>query len=218
MFHHLSGSAYKAIATLLKFKLPSKSSMSRWLQGYNLSSGLNKEGFAALKVKVNSMKESDRRCMLGIDEMSLKRHIFYDVKSDKIQGIEDFGNNNRSSQVASSVLVLMAHGINRNWKPISFYFSNNSCPSEKLQVILKEAIVHLQQLGLEVQSVVSDMGSNSIKLAKESGVTANQPFFKVKDQKLFYIFDPPHLIKSIRNNFIKYDIAFNNEGQNYTAK
>jgi len=56
--YHLSGSAYKILSKL--FTLPSQSCLSRWMQCFNLEPGLNNEAIEALKVKVASMKESDR--------------------------------------------------------------------------------------------------------------------------------------------------------------
>jgi len=61
------------------------------------------------------------------------------------------------------------------------------------------------------------MGSNFLKLTKELGVNCKQPYFNIKKQKYFYLFDPPHLIKSIRNNLMKYDTSFENENKRYTA-
>jgi len=57
----------------------------------------------------------------------------------------------RTSQVATSALVLMARGINQNWKQaISFYFVNNICPSDRLKIILKETIAQLEEIGFNV--------------------------------------------------------------------
>lgn len=39
-------------------------------------------------------------------------------------------------------------------------------------------------------------------------VSCGRPFYYVNGQKIFYIFDVPHLMKSTRNNFLKYCLAF----------
>lgn len=41
-------------------------------------------------------------------------------------------------------------------------------------------------------------------------VSCERPFFHVNGQKIFYVFDVPHLLKSTRNNFFKYQLIFLN--------
>ena len=52
-------------------------------------------------------------------------------------------------------------------------------------MILEKAIVHLKQLGLEVQSVVTDTGSNFIRLAKNWESQQTNSFSKSKIKKHF---------------------------------
>lgn len=52
------------------------------------------------------------------------------------------------------------------------------------------------------------MGSNSVELARSFGVTPENSKFEIGDQRLFYIFDPCHLIKATRNNLLRHSFSF----------
>ena len=57
---------------------------------------------------------------------------------------------------------------------------------------------------------MSDMGSNFNNLALDLGITPEKPCFTHKNKIYFLMFDPPHLIKCIRNNLMKYTFKFGN--------
>ena len=130
---YISGSAYSIIAKL--FDLPSKPTLVRWLHGIEVHPGINQQMLAALKLKVYKMDKNARKCILCMDEMSLKSNVFYDTKSDKF-GLEDTGTE-RNSLLATSALVVMARGVfSKRKQPIAFYFVNNTCNSLTLQGII----------------------------------------------------------------------------------
>lgn len=48
-----------------------------------------------------------------------------------------------------------------------------------------------------------DQGLNNKSVLPSLVVSVTQPYFDVDDAHVYYMFDPPHLIKNIRNNFKK---------------
>ncbi|CAB3997362.1 Hypothetical predicted protein [Paramuricea clavata] len=54
------------------------------------------------------------------------------------------------------------------------------------------------------------MGSNFHSLALHLGITPEKPWFTHNNKVYFLMFDPPHLIKCIRNNLMKYIFKFGN--------
>ena len=69
----------------------------------------------------------------------------------------------------------MARGIIESWKqPIAYYFVNESCSSETVKEKLTDAISKLENIGLNVLGVVSDIGSNFQKFVRELGITARK--------------------------------------------
>ena len=136
------------------------------------------------------------------------RLVFLKGPSDKIVGLEDFGSY-RTNKVATSAFVLLIRSISGNWKqPLGYYLVNGGCPTDTMEDIVKEAIDKLECIGLNVVVVMSDQGSNFYSLAQRLKVTPEEPWFTHNGRKIFLMFDPPHLIKSVRNNLMKYSLRF----------
>ena len=77
-----------------------------------------------------------------------------------------------------------------------------------MEDLVKEAIDKLECIGLDVVVVMSDQDSNFYSLAKRLNVTPEQSKFIHNNKKYFLMFDPPHLIKCVRNNLMKYSFKF----------
>ena len=58
--------------------------------------------------------------------------------------------------------------------------------------------------------VISDQGSNNRAEFDNLKVSENRPYFEVKNSKIFVMYDPPHLIKNIRNNLMSSDLQVGN--------
>lgn len=69
----------------------------------------------------------------------------------------------------------------------------------------------LKNSGAKVHALVTDMGSNFMQLSRDLGISTKNSIFFVNEEKLFYIFDTPHLIKATRNNLIKHNFQFNSK-------
>ena len=41
------------------------------------------------------------------------------------------------------------------------------------------------------------------------GAKTSKPFFLINDEKVYCLFDPPHLLKNLRRNLVKYDLQSN---------
>ena len=70
-----------------------------------------------------------QKFVLLMDEISLKKHLFYDISKDTLNGTEDYGDYNSSGFLANSALVLMVRGILHNWKQTVAFFLVNECCS-----------------------------------------------------------------------------------------
>lgn len=150
-----------------------------------------------------------RTVCLCFDAMAIDECLQYDPQSDIIEGFSDLGNNRRSKALASHVLVFMIRGATKKWKQIIGYFLYKaSLPWVTLRSLLYSALHFCAQSGLKVISVVCDQESSQMRLWKELGVTPSRPFLvdPANGHKITIIPDPPHLLKNLRNNLMKYDI------------
>lgn len=156
--YFLSPMCYRYIREDLE--LPEKRVLLDFVSSWPKSPGLKKEHLNLLAIRAKTLTDEQKYVTISCDEMSLKTHMTYDRKTDKIIGLEDFGDGNRSSKVANSVMVFMAQGIGgQAWKqPICYYFVNNSCNAQLLQHYTFEIIKSLQEIGLKPVHFVCDQG------------------------------------------------------------
>lgn len=162
-------------------------------------------------MKVDCFQEENKYCVLCIDEMSIKANLFYNRVTDSIIGLEQNEQNVKVFKPALHVCVLMLRGIYLKWKqPLAYYLCHSSCSSQSLKNILSEAVLQLNSVRLKVCAVTSDMGSNNLQLSRILNVNVHSPHFTINNQKNFYIFDIPHIIKAIRNMLLKYDFIVDN--------
>lgn len=160
---------------------------------------------------MQSLSPMERHCVLCVDEMSLKAHLFYNISQDDIIGFQDTGIE-KSHQPAKGALVIMARSIAGNWKfPVCFCFVETSCQSVVLKNIIFNIIIKLRNCGAVVHALITDMGSNFIQLSRELGISRENSTFLVNEEEVIYIFDTPHLIKATRNNLLKYNFQFDNK-------
>jgi len=203
--------AYAYLADI--FVLPSKFSLSKWLNNMQSSPGFINEMFDALSERLKFMADRDKVCSLMIDEVSLKKHLQYDSLHDVIVGYEDFGSQfDRSKDLAGNALVFMLRGIAARWnQPVGYVFTKTACAPKIVKALILECIEKCEKNGCKLQVIVSDQGSNFQSLVSELGITPQKPYFYHKGNRYFYMYDPPHLLKSVRNNLSKYTFQFGNK-------
>ena len=202
--HYQSPSAYRFCRKI--FALPCERSLRRWLEKVRVQPGFNNTSFEILQRKAKTMSERDKVCVLTLDEMSLKSGLYYDLQKDIIEGMEDFGSLGKSKNLATQALVFMVRGLACKWKqPVGYFLANAATPGSKQKVLLLECIEKIEEAGFTVKVVIGDQGSNNRKMFRMMGVSADKPFIERKTsegnvQKVYCMFDPPHLLKSVRNN------------------
>jgi hypothetical protein len=205
--YHASGKAYRMLSKL--FILPTKTSLRHYISKLPATPGFSQGALNIIKSKVSHMNEQEKICTLCMDEISLKTNLFYDIPGDKIVGLEDFGGSYRTNKVATSALVFLVRSITGNWKqPLGYVLVNGACHKDEAERLMKEAIDKLDAIGLKVLVIMSDMGSNFQSLVNHLNITPENPWFIHNNTKYFVMFDPPHLIKCIRNNPMKYSFHF----------
>lgn len=201
--YFLGPNVYKYLQKMLH--LPSMSTLYRITKNWDISSGINDCVFCILKSKSQMMCERERNCVLCMDEMSIKKFLSYNRRKDEIIGFHKTSFEKKNP--AKSVFVIMARGLLSNWKqPLAYYFVETITAEEILKII-NEVVVKLVAINMMVHAVVSDQGVNFIRFVKINSITSDHPYFYVEDTKLFYFFDAPHLLKSTRNNFLKYNFS-----------
>ncbi|XP_035206112.1 uncharacterized protein LOC118181147 [Stegodyphus dumicola] len=152
-----------------------------------------------IKQKFKTLKECEHNVILMMDEIHLKP--FYDFKGGNI-----VGSAYDSAFAASSAYTFMIRSLLSSYKDVAHILPIKSFSAEKLFEILRDVIVGLEKIGLKVVCVVSD--NNSIN-RKAMSFFSEKHEIKIMYQNpyephrpLFFVIDPVHLLKCIRNNWI----------------
>lgn len=168
-----------------KFILPSTRSLQNWLKNIPLAPGISSEVIMKLKESVPNMKETDKLCAIIFDEMKLKSHLYYNQKSDRILGFEDFASR-QTERIADQAFVVMLKGIIKNWKqPIGYLLSHKCTPSDVIENLIKDAIKQLSEIGLEVKVLVCDQGA--CIFIQKTWVQTNKTFFILNEKNIYIV-------------------------------
>jgi len=196
--------AYRFLKNILQ--LPTPRTLRRITQKIEIGTGLNDVLFNSMELKFKNLKEDARDCVLCVDEMSIKTNLFYNLSKDTIIGFNQ-SNETKTYEPAKHVLCFMVKSLNYKWKqPVAYYFINNSCTGLPLQNTIFAVISRLQSISVNIRVFTTDQGANFYSFANKVYVTSERPYFFVNGYKIYYVFDPPHLLKSTRNNFFKYNL------------
>lgn len=207
-----SPKAYGYLRDEQEFILPCVSLIRRWVNELDLKPGKSDNLLELLKSKSQSMSIKERECVLIWDEMSIKSWLEYNSKKDIIEGYTDLGEHGRSSTIGNHVLVFMIRGRQSNWRqPISYYVSHNSVSGNDLHKIILDMLDYVEQSGFLVKTMVCDLGSPNQSAIKKLNISVETPFIERYNRKIFFNYDPPHLMKCLRNTFKNRELKIDNK-------
>lgn len=212
-----SPKSYRLLSKL--FTLPGKKTLCTMLSKVKVDTGINQNVLNALKENVKNLQPNQRYCVLMFDEVFLSTELHYDSVKGKINGFEDDGFY-CTQKLADHALVFMIRGIIKQYKqPLSYTFCNGATHKYILAKMIKDSICSIYETGLEIIATVCDQGTTNegaysilINDTKSRYLKQNKSFsgdfFEVlikkgevnKWVKIIPLYDPPHLIKGVRNN------------------
>ncbi|KPJ07793.1 Transposable element P transposase [Papilio machaon] len=222
-----SSKAYNLLKNI--FILPSKRTLQKLLSCVVLKPGINPHIMDNLKKAVVKLSTEKRLCSLIFDEVSLAPGLYYNYFHKEIIGFEDYGYK-KTNKIADHALVLMIKSLKGRFKqPICFTFCQSATKKEDLKIIIKEVIKAISKTGLKIICTVCDQSAGNMSTIKslhedtvQEYVRRDEEFksngFEIDGVKIFTFFDPPHLLKGIRNNFLVKNIRFLHNGEVKIAK
>lgn len=200
--YYKSPTAYKFLRSQ-KVNLPGPSTIRRWIGQSKFLPGFSQLFFSHIQKKFESSDYKGKACTVCFDEMYIKEFIEYSKEFDFIEGLEDLGHYGRTNKSANCVLVFMARGIYSPWKfPIAYFLAHSGVNKTILKNLIIDVLQKLFEVGLCPKIIVCDQGTNNQSTLKSLNVSEDSPFFFINNNKIFSLFDVPHLVKSIRNNLI----------------
>lgn len=208
---------YKSPTTYSFFKqqnivLPGISTVRKWLGHSSYNPGLCDKFLEQIAAKFQDKSEMEKSAVLCFDELSIMECLEYSKQLDVVEGYEDLGNGKRSNLTAKFALVFMLRGLYKSWKlPVAYYLTHTGIKSLDLANLIVKIIKKLFDVNIIVKICVCDQGSNNRSAYTILGVTTEEPFFLIDNQKIIAIHDVPHLFKNIRNNLQDSDFRFGNK-------
>ena len=174
----------------------------------NIKPGFSGSVIDALTLKVQAMDPIDRNVALVFDEMSIKQGLVYNEGTDSVEGFEDFGDVGQSRYIANHAIAFMVRGLASKWKqPVGYFLSSGPIKATILRSLTKQCIDKIDKTGLNVVALVCDQGSNNRSFIQHlEKVTIEKPYIMHGNKQVFVFYDPPHLLKNVRNNLKKADL------------
>ena len=199
---------YKLLSKL--FALPNTRTIRYWVSCIRFSPGWNDCVFEFLGKKCQNLDVKDKTCGLVFDAISLKSGIYYNTSKDQYQGLEDMGDYGKSDKCAQYAMVFMVKGLCTKFKQaLGYFFFHQSIRPDTLKSMITDCLFKLKQTGLTPKFVVCDQDVTNQSVMHRLGISSSSPFILNESEKVYFFYDTPHLMKSMRNNLINHNIFHN---------
>ena len=216
--HLRSPSTYKALRESGVMKLPSERTLRDYSIVFHPSPGFKKETFEDLRHQASKLQGTGKYVVLAFDEVSIKDDLVFDKHNGELIGFVNLGKDlndlfgadastDFTKSIASHALVFMVVGLASRLKFSIGYFGTRSVTSDMLYPLLWKSIGFCETYaGLKVICVVSDKASANQKLYRMHSTSGNivyhtkNVFAIDEDREIYFFSDPPHLLKTARNN------------------
>ena len=213
-----SGTAYEGMRAFLA--LPSERTLYDYTHCTESGLGFQDDVLEQLVIYCNQNKifDDEHTLYVGLlqDEVKIKSDLVYDKHSGELIGFTNLNNvsnelncleknvNNVPSELAKYLLVIMVRGVTTNLKYPLASFATAGITADYLYPILWEAIEMVEVIvGLKVLFICCDGASPNRRFFEMHDVK-NKTCYRTrnpfdKDRFLYFISDPPHLLKTARN-------------------
>ena len=137
----------------------------------------------------------------------------YTYQLDTIEGFENFGDMGRSKYMATHALSFMVRGLSSKWKqPVGYFLSSGPVTGNMLQSLTRQCIGKLTKIYLSVNVLIWVKGSNNRQFMETfEKISIDKTHITVDHHDIYIIYDPSHLLKNVRNNFVKHGLIVNKQ-------
>eukprot|EP00731_Ephydatia_muelleri_P023298 Em0015g881a len=217
---HKSGGAYELLRESGCIKLPSQRTLRDYTHYVQSCEGFSADVDVMLRnaVNVESCPEREKYVAILIDEMHVREDLVFDRWNGNLVGFANLGEtNNHLMQLesaltdgntapsqAKTMVVFMIRGL---FTKLQFPYAQFPCcalKGDQLYDPFWEAVGRVENCGLKVLAVTMDGSSANRKLIKLHNTSSDVTYrianpYTAEKRFLFFISDPPHLIKTTRN-------------------
>lgn len=225
-------SGYDLIRSYAIADLPSNATIARRIQHIKAHTGLQGEALDLIRALPKCKKYPD--VALIMDEMSIEPRVEYSPHIKSLIGMPTLAPITKSL-IASNLLLFQISGILANYKfDVGWHLTANTINKDDLNKFFKEIVKELNNVGIHVRCVTSDMGRNNMELWKLHEVYASRIAHRAPDpttlhepvpldlhvnfkyyihleqikHPVYFVADSTHLFKSMRNMLLNHDFRF----------
>ena len=218
----ISGASYHAMRTGGFISLPSERTLRDYTNYIKATPGLHFDTLKQMKEqsKVSEMPAAKSYVTILLDEMKVKEDIVYDKPTGSMISFVNLGSINEQLRkaaevdvaetnhppVADHILAIMVRGLFFKFEfPLAHYPSRGVTGDELLPIVW-EVVRLVESTELKVIAITADGAAPNRRLFRMhgngSGLTYKVKNIYAADERyIYFISDPPHLVKTIRNCF-----------------
>ncbi|XP_075980079.1 uncharacterized protein LOC142979174 [Anticarsia gemmatalis] len=183
---------FPRVSTLYRLCLPSSTELSDVV-------------LKALKLKVDAMNDKEKQSVLCVGSIDVTPSLHYDAKKDYVSGLHEV-DGVQTLQPATKVLVVAVRGLFHKWKqPIAIAHLADLKNYMDVKCLIDKVIDRMFQFGLQVRACISDLQTDLVTCASLRGCDPKAPYFFQDNKKIYYLYDPTYLLRSLRETFAAHD-------------
>lgn len=205
LIHSKSKAAYETLRKTGVLKLPGTATLKEYTSAIHPQEGFQPEVMDELNKFSATLSENQRYVVLLHDEMSVKSDLVFDSRSGELIGFvnKDKWNFHDTNKLVSHVLVFYVVGVNSSLKMSLGYFGTRTASADQLYYMFWQAVGCLEACNLKVIASTSDKAPANQRLYQMHGESKELCYKTINifhpEREIFFISDPPHLIKTVRN-------------------
>lgn len=185
--------------------LPAESTVRRWLNSINFSTGFPEKYMEQIKLKISNMNVQEKKCAVLLDEVSIMKTIEYNKVLDEIEGFEDLGSLGRTNKLSLHALVIMVRGLYAKWKiPLCYFFTGNGIKGNNLVTIIEKCIKQILNIDLSPTCIICDQGTQNRRMYTLLGGTEDKPWTMLCNKKNIFNLRHASPSKEYKKQFVKW--------------
>ena len=219
--HFYSPRAYEFVRTI--FILPDPRSISHWTSTVKCEPGLLIDVFQYVQAMIkNDPYNAD--CILICDGMAIMQYVIFNRVTGSYDGFVNLGEGVATEEdetEASEALVFMLVSLRFKWKYPCGYVLIDKINANDLHCLLANALRLGKQHSLAIRGITMDGTSTNFSAMRKFGCklgksleSINGEFtFEDYDYPLYFVPDPPHMLKLGRNTLAELKVLMDPDGE-----
>jgi len=200
------------------FSLPSCTTLRKYTGPSSLTEGFSHLIEMRLKEEIKVLHPKEKFCTIMFDEMSIKPQGNFVRQVGRVIGRATLWNRSKfdSAPLANKLLCFVITGLSTHYRiPVAYYLTKDLDSGQQLET-LKSIIRSVETIGFKIVRAVCDCISFNVKTF--IGLCGGDLVYEIEHpcdpaRRLFMSFDPCHILKNLRNQFIDKKRKWRNCGE-----